>query len=277
MEEERLDILKQIEGLPEKDRLTLVKSISDGGLLNHKQQLYLSSKLSSDAKRQIVEKHKEEGKTLSKRIDAEISTEGMLHMLTNRSSVEEALTHVEQAFRQPVGWAKDAKNKPLTNAERKQHISLLKEKHKSSKIELLQHLLDEGFTSFKEIQEPETYGKQLNHLQTVIRISDRVDALEKEVSELKQFKEQQMMFNRVVVEEISTQRDIVHSMLEMTNPKFTNTPEEISTFRKHLSLLDSEEDKIKYLLNNGVNKKQSSMLLDIPLRTFMRKCKKYGI
>lgn len=275
--EETQSIYDIIESLPEKERFKLIRDLAGSDLLTAKQKMYIAKNYDVQAKVQITDEFKESGGMPSKRIDAEISTEGMIHMLTTKSSVDDTLSHVEQTFNQPEGWAKDAKNKPLSNAERKQHIQMLKRKHSESNIPLLTHLIQDNFTSFKEIQEPETYGKQLKHLHSVIKLSDRVDALESEVEELRKFKEHQILFNKAVVDEISSQREIVHSILELSLPKFSGTEEEISTLTKHLSLIETESDKISYLLTNGLTKKQTASMLDIPLRTFMRKCKKYGI
>lgn len=266
-----------LQSLPENERFKLFRDVAGSDLFTAKQKLVLAKNYDTQGKIQLTDEYKESGGLPIKRVDAEISTEGMLHMLTTKSTVAETLDHVEQTFNQPEGWAKQAKNKPLSNAERKRHMQHLKQKHQESNIPLLNHLLDENFTSFKEIQEPETYGKQLKHLHSVIKLSDRVDSLENEVEELRKFKEHQLLFNRAVVDEISTQREIVSTILEMGIPKYHSTPDEICELRKQISLIDSEPDKITYLLSNGLNKKQASTFLEIPLRTFMRKCKKYGI
>lgn len=266
-----------LQSLPENERFKLFRDIAGSDLFTAKQKLVLAKKYDVEGKVQLTDEYKESGGLPIKRVDAEISTEGMLHMLTTKSTVAETLNHVEQTFNQPEGWARQAKNKPLSNAERKKNIQRLKDKHKQNNIPLLQQLLDENFTTFKEIQEPETYGKQLGHLHSVIKLSERVDALEYEVEELRKFKEHQLLFNQVVVNEISAQREIVHNILEMGLPRYNSTPEEISELRMQISLIESEPDKITFLLSNGLNKKQVSTFLEIPLRTFMRKCKKYGI
>lgn len=263
--------------LPIKEQGKLLKSISENENIEPTTKLYLSTYIQEQAKKGLKEKAKSEGKIPTKRIDPEMSTEGFIYMLENKSTPEASLAYLNKKFNQPEGWDKKVKNRVIPDVERKANILHLKLKHSKENLELLQKLLDNQYTTFKEIQEPDTYSKQLKHLEKVIKLSDRVDMLEntvttqgKELEALREFKKQQELFNSLVVDEISTQREIVASMVENVVPKYTGSEEERRLLEAQLSLIPETIDKVKYLLGLHLSKKDISGILGIPKRTLFR-------
>lgn len=264
------DIQYMILSLPSKEQGKLLKSILENENIDPKHKLFYAKLAQEQAAKGLKQQSKDAGKIPVKRIDPIMSTEGFIYMLENKSTPEDSLAYLNKKFNQPEGWDKKVKNRVLPDYERKANITHLKLKHSEDNITLLQRLLENQYTSFKEIQEPTTYNKQLKHLESVIKISDRVDNLEKEVSELREFKQQQMLFNSVLVNEISTQREIVDSMVEHINPKYKGTQEERMLLDAQLSLIPEVKDKITYLLNLNITKKDISIILGIPRRSLYR-------
>lgn len=255
----------------------IVKSLLENENINPTSKMFLSKFAQQQASRGLKEQAKAEGKIPTKRIDPEMSTEGFIYMLENKSTPEASLDYLRYRFNQPEEWVKKVKNREIPDNERRENILHLKLRHSEENITLLQKLLENKYTSFKEIQEPTTYNKQLKHLEKVIKLSDRVDALEdtvdkqgRELEELRAFKIQQELFNSLLVDEISTQREIVESIVDCVIPKYTGSDEERKLLDAQLSLIPETKDKIKYLLSLHISKKDISVILGIPKRTLFR-------
>lgn len=263
--------------LPPKEQGKLLKSISENENIEPTTKIYLAGHLQTQARKGFKEQAKAEGRIPTKRIDPEMSTEGFIYMLENKSTPEASLDYLRYRFNQPEEWVKKVKNREIPDNERRENILHLKLRHSEENITLLQKLLENKYTSFKEIQEPTTYNKQLKHLEKVIKLSDRVDALEdtvdkqgRELEELRAFKIQQELFNSLLVDEISTQREIVESIVDCVIPKYTGSDEERKLLDAQLSLIPETKDKIKYLLSLHISKKDISVILGIPKRTLFR-------
>ena len=268
------DLLHQLLSLPEKDKTKLLKSLIQDENLSPQRKMYLSKLASQEAVKNLKQNVEDDGKIPTKRIDPEMSTEGFTHMLETRSTTDETITHVQQTFNQPDEWAIKVRNREIPVAQRKENINHLKSRHKESNIPLLKHLLEQDYTSFREIQEPRTYSKQLQHLENIIRMSDQIDDLRKEVDELNKFKERQYLFNQAVVYEIEHQKDIMDGIMESLP---LNITERNIKLTREISLLDTEQEKLKYLLARNLNKAEIANILGVSRSTVKRRCKKYKL
>lgn len=269
------DVMHLLLSLPEKEKLKAVRTMLQDENITPQKKMFLSKLASQEAAKGFKDVAYEEGKVPTKRIDPEMSTKGFKHMLETRSTTDETLSHVQQVYGQPEEWIKKVRNREIPVEQRRENIEHLKSEYSESNLPLLKHLLSESFVTFKQLQEPRTYSKQLQHLENIIKMSDQIDVLRDEVNELQIFKRQQLLFNQAVVHEIEHQKDIIDGIL-VSIPQLS-VKDRNEKLRLEISLIESEQDKLKYLMSHNLNKSEIATILGISRSTVKRRCKKYQI
>jgi hypothetical protein len=275
-----LEIVNAVQKVGGKAAFKAVMEIAKHCGLEPAQLEYVSKYFKMCANTARVEKAKSEGKALTKRLDSDMLVEGLVYILENKTTPEETMEYIRQRYNQPDDWIGKVKNRPIPKQERTNAVRKLKEED----IPLLDHLISDKRTTFKEISEPETWNKQLGEIRRTITLSDRVDKLEQENRELLLFKEQQIklneeqaLFNLAVVNEFENQKKLILSGLNLSPELLGVTEHEVLSLANNLSTLPTEQSRWKHILDQGYTKVFLSKLTGIPYATLKRKLKKYQI
>ncbi len=258
----------------------VVKDVVKYADLSAEQLVFLGQYCQKVSHLKRKEKAKSEGKVLTKRLDSEMIVAGLIHILTHKTTPEETMEFIRQKYDQPEDWVGKVKNRPIPKEERTDAVKKLK----TEDLPLLKHMISDNRTTFKEISEPETWNKQLGELRRTITLSDRVDVLEKENKELLLFKEQQLRlneeqarFNLSVIHEFESQKRLILSALNLNPTELGISETEALLLGEAISVIPTEKERWKYILDQGHPKILISKLTGIPYSTLKRKLKKMGI
>ena len=235
----------------------------------------MAKEAQSKARKKRVQAVKDSGRTPKKKISAQECTANLVHML-NGATLEETIAFANEG--KPDGWFDSVKNDELPAFVRRDVVINLKTgvaSKDTDNLKLLKHMLDNNYTSFGEIQKIDTHNNQLKRVSKLITMSDRISALEKEVDELKSFKDNQLMFNSLVVSQIEYQHDRV-SQLEDSVSTLCKKDRMIE-YQKRVGQISNTQSQIEYLLSVDLSKKEISQMLNIPYRTLMRRLKEYNL
>lgn len=216
---------------------------------------------------------KDSGRTPKKKITARECTDNLVHML-NGATLEETIAFANEG--KPEGWFDSVKNDQLPHYVRKEVTTNLKELSQQDNITLLRSMLDRDYISFREIQKYDTHNNQLKQVSKLITMSERIDSLEKEVDALKSFKDNQLMFNSLVVSQMEYQHDRF-TELEGTVSTLLCKKDRMIEYEKRVGQISNTRSQIEYLLSVDLSKKEISNMLKIPYRTLMRRIKEYNL
>lgn len=227
------------------------------------------------ARKKRRQKVKDSGKTPKKKITAQDCTANLVHML-NGATLEETIAFANEG--KPEGWFDSVKNDELPNFVRKEVVGDLRQRVNSKgddHLSLLKHMLENDYTSFNEIQKIDTHNNQLKQVSKLITMSDRISALEKQVDELRSFKDTQLMFNSLVVSQMEYQHDMVVRLEDSVSTLCKK--DRMIEYQKRVNQISNTKSQIEYLLSVDLSKKEISEMLDIPYRTLMRRLKEYNL
>lgn len=229
-----------------------------------------AQKKSRKKRRQAV---KDSGRIPKKKITARECTENLVHMLKG-ATLEETIAFANEG--KPEGWFDSVKNDQLPNFVRKEVVNNLRVGvRKDDNLALLKRMLDNDYTSFRELQKLDTHNNQLKRVSRLITMSDRISTLERENMELKQFRDNQLMFNSLVVSQIEYQHDRVIKLEDAVC--VLSKKDRLLEYEKRVNQISETKAKIEYLLSVDLSKREISDMLGIPYRTLMRRMKEYNL
>lgn len=228
-----------------------------------------AQKKSRKKRRQAV---KDSGRIPKKKITAQQCTDNLVHML-NGATLEETIAFANEG--KPEGWFDSVKNDELPSYVRKDVTTNLRQFSQQDNTNLLRNMLEKDYISFREIQKYDTHNNQLKQVSKLITMSDRIDLLEKEVNDLKSFKDNQLRFNSLVVSQIEYQHD---RFVELEGTVSTICKKDrMVEYAKRVNQIYNTKSQIEYLLSVDLSKKEISDMLGIPYRTLMRRIKEYNL
>lgn len=103
-----------------------------------------------------------------------MSVAGLNHMMETSCSAEEALQYVKTMHHKDDSWLKNTRNKPLPRKVRTEAVREIEDTNK----EKIRHLKKVSHYKKKNLLKATTPSRQMNQLEEVITIADRVDKLE---------------------------------------------------------------------------------------------------
>ncbi len=236
-----------------------------------KQILAEAAMLRQLAYRRMKKDKEQRGEEVYEAISTEISLDGMLRILKTKAPVKEVLEQVRLKFEKSKEWLESAKNRELFTEVRQDAVKLLEKQ--LDDIDTLNEVITNGTTSFKEIRQQATFNNQLKHLYKAIMLSDRLNRLEERVSTLEKKEVMRDAIDYLVFHELMEQREIVESLSAPTK-QFEGTPKEIELLKVEVAYLDTEEERLKYLLDRDIPKVKISEILNMNYRTLMRRLEK---
>lgn len=249
------------------------ESMSNLELLEPNQLDVLSQEAQRKSRKKRRQSVKDSGRTPKKKITARECTENLVHMLKG-ATLEETIAFANEG--KPEGWFDSVKNDQLPNFVKREVVGNLRVGVKTDdNLALLKRMLENDYTSFREIQKLDTHNNQLQRVSRLITMSDRIDALEEEVNQLKSFKDNQLLFNQVVVSQIEYQHDRVVKLEDAVC--VLSKKDRLIEYEKRVNQISETKSKIEYLLSVDLSKKEISGMLNIPYRTLMRRMKEYNL
>lgn len=230
-----------------KDKIEMARLYVDGLGLNIRETNALVTAVVSDSKVRYVnsEEYNPEYKWTTP-----MSVAGLNYMLETSCSAEQALQHVKNVYEKDDLWLTNTRNKPLPKKVRVNSINSVEGDNKVK----IKHLKTVSHYKKKKLLSATTPSRQMNEMQEVITVADRVDRLENlakeqgdEILELRS--ELHDLKFRVELSEHN-----IKTIGEVMEIKTINLKDEVMllkdkyTIEQIAQILNIKERKVKYLM-----------------------------
>lgn len=233
--------------IPVREKIAFLRGLASEMNLNIRETNALISVLTSDSIQKYVNSDEYDPRF---KWTAEMSVDGISHMIETRCSTEEALHYVKTKHEKDDLWLGETRNKTIPRKIRVTSIDTIEEVH-SDTIDYLKEVAQYRRRKLLKARSP---SSQFNEISDVITVADRVDELYNivqeqgnEISDLKS----EMSELRIRVQ-ISEQN--IKLVGDATNVKTINLKDEVLklkdfyTIDQIASMLDINKRKVKYLI-----------------------------